>query len=447
MKPKIRVELSDKANRKLLEDFLAEKYELSREEFDLLIVDETTLKIGKERIKRLKEGVFLPVLLVARGRVAEESWELIDEVIKVPVEKKELLKRIEALLKARMQALELKKHAEMLELELASLFEAIGNPILVISPDFEILYANRRTAEIFSAFGISDFIGKKCYSLFHGTDRPIDVCPALKAIKSGKVETKEMEIPVLGGTFVVTTTPIFKNGELFKIVHIAVDVSPLKEVEKEIRSLLFRISRLNELLGVIYRINRQMVRRSRFEEVISDVVHELKALGESFFTTEKERSCVKRALESNEIIREHSEDCKFYAEHANKEVVAVPIEVNSEVGVLLLISESLSESEFELVKTLIEDVKFVKEKLRLEEEKTRLLEQLNKNIEEFAFLVDRIRNPLAVISAYAELFAEESLRNKIIEQVLRIDEIISRLDMLWFDSEKLRGKIEPTKRE
>ncbi|MEM2060297.1 MAG: PAS domain-containing protein [Archaeoglobaceae archaeon] len=441
MKPKIRIEIFGKANRKLLEEFLSEKYEISESEFDLLIIDELTLKMKMEEIEKIRSGTFLPVLLVAKERVEEEVWRFVDEVIRIPIQKAELLKRVEALLRARMQAIELEKHSKMLELELGALFESIGNPVLVLSPNFEIIYANRKTKELLEAIGISDFAGLKCHKVFHGKDEPVEFCPVNAMLKSGKTETREMEVPILGGSFVVTATPIFEDGKLKKIIHIAVDVTQLREAEKEIRSLFSEVSRLNELLRVIYRVNRQMVRRKDFGEVIADVVRELGKLGECFYTQEKDRHCVRRAIERKEIVREHSEDCRFYQEHKEKQVIVYPLETDSEVGALFFITERLRESEFELIKTLMGDIEFVKEKLRLEDEKTRLLEQLQRNINEIAYLVDGIRNPLAAIFALTELFADDNLREKVHKQVLRIDKIISRLDKVWLDSEKIKNTI------
>lgn len=51
MKPKTRIELSSKANRRLVKELLAEKYEISDRDFDLLIIDETMLKINREEVK------------------------------------------------------------------------------------------------------------------------------------------------------------------------------------------------------------------------------------------------------------------------------------------------------------------------------------------------------------------------------------------------------------
>lgn len=126
------------------------------------------------------------------------------------------------------------------------------------------------------------------------------------------------------------------------------------------RSLLSQLSRLNELLRVVYRINRQIVKSKSFEEVLADVVRELSSLGECFLSFDEERSCVRRAIESGKVVREHSEDCKFYEKHSEKSVIAAPIEIDSRIGALVLISEKLSESEFELIEALIDDVKFAR---------------------------------------------------------------------------------------
>ncbi|MCS7118427.1 MAG: hypothetical protein NZ894_00005, partial [Archaeoglobaceae archaeon] len=96
MKPKIKIEIAVKSNRKLVEGLLSEKYEISSKGFDLLIIDEAMLKLRMEEIKKLKSGIFIPILFLARGKVEDELWELVDEVVRTPVEKKEFLKRIEA---------------------------------------------------------------------------------------------------------------------------------------------------------------------------------------------------------------------------------------------------------------------------------------------------------------------------------------------------------------
>lgn len=79
----------------------------------------------------------------------------------------------------------------------------------------------------------------------------------------------------------------------------------------------------------------------------------------------------------------------------------------------------------------------ITEQRRLEELKRQAYEQLESNIEMFATLVDKIRNPLSIISGLCEL--EMGERSKIVEeQIERIDEIIRELEEGWVGSENVR---------
>lgn len=64
-------------------------------------------------------------------------------------------------------------------------------------------------------------------------------------------------------------------------------------------------------------------------------------------------------------------------------------------------------------------------------------EQINKNIEQFAVLNDRIRNPLSVILTLAS-FSETVENEKIAEQVKIIDNLVDELDKGFIESEKVR---------
>ncbi len=72
------------------------------------------------------------------------------------------------------------------------------------------------------------------------------------------------------------------------------------------------------------------------------------------------------------------------------------------------------------------------------EKREELLRQLVENIRTLAYLVDRIRNPLTVIRAFAEIYIDnEEVRNKIIQQVERIVDIVRNLDVSWTESERI----------
>jgi PAS domain S-box-containing protein len=82
----------------------------------------------------------------------------------------------------------------------------------------------------------------------------------------------------------------------------------------------------------------------------------------------------------------------------------------------------------------------ITERKQMEVTQRKALEQIEKNIEQFAILGDHIRNPLTVIVGIASITAGE-ISEKIIMQAKEIDKIITRLDIGWIESEKVRDFI------
>jgi PAS domain S-box-containing protein len=82
----------------------------------------------------------------------------------------------------------------------------------------------------------------------------------------------------------------------------------------------------------------------------------------------------------------------------------------------------------------------ITERKQMEMAQRRALEQIERNIEQFAILGDHIRNPLTVIVGLASIAAEE-VSDRILVQAKEIDRIITRLDMGWIESEKVRDFI------
>ncbi len=66
------------------------------------------------------------------------------------------------------------------------------------------------------------------------------------------------------------------------------------------------------------------------------------------------------------------------------------------------------------------------------------LVQIEKNMEQFQILNDRIRNPLAIIMSIASMTESKDSEN-IIDQVKQIDDLVTRLDQGWVQSEAVRA--------
>ncbi|PKL59551.1 MAG: hypothetical protein CVV33_07240, partial [Methanomicrobiales archaeon HGW-Methanomicrobiales-4] len=74
---------------------------------------------------------------------------------------------------------------------------------------------------------------------------------------------------------------------------------------------------------------------------------------------------------------------------------------------------------------------------RLELEKNTAIGQIEKNLAQLATLNDEIRNPLTVISMYADMVENRQMTEKIINQVTQIDMMINQVDRRWNESEKI----------
>jgi len=74
-----------------------------------------------------------------------------------------------------------------------------------------------------------------------------------------------------------------------------------------------------------------------------------------------------------------------------------------------------------------------------EEMKRRSYEQLENNIEQFATIIDNIRNPLSSVVLLAEVSDDKKVSDQIIHQCDDIEEVISTLDEGWAKSEDIRN--------
>ena len=81
----------------------------------------------------------------------------------------------------------------------------------------------------------------------------------------------------------------------------------------------------------------------------------------------------------------------------------------------------------------ITDWKQIEEKMKREG-----LSRIEKNMEQFLILNDEIRNPLQVIAGYADL-SDNRFREQIEEQIRIINDLVTRLDDGWVESEKVRS--------
>ncbi len=111
-----------------------------------------------------------------------------------------------------------------LTLEFHALLDAISDPIVLLSPDMQIIWANKGAA-LMVGVDVEELKGKTCYQIRHGLSEPCEYCPTIKTFASGKSES--VEVMVSEGTcWNVRAYPIRNDaGDVVNVIEMIADVS------------------------------------------------------------------------------------------------------------------------------------------------------------------------------------------------------------------------------
>ena len=134
--------------------------------------------------------------------------------------------------------------------EWEDIFQAIGHPTIILDPKHGIIKANKAALNL-TGLTENQLKGRKCFDVFHTTDKPPGSCPMEALLHTGSLETVEMIMEALDGTFLVSCTPISDtDGNIEKIIHIATDITEAKKLESELRHA-HKVEALGTLSGGI----------------------------------------------------------------------------------------------------------------------------------------------------------------------------------------------------
>jgi len=126
------------------------------------------------------------------------------------------------------------------------IFDAIGHPAVILDPCHKIIAANAASVKL-TGKPVSEIIGRQCYEVFHLNKTSVSPagCPMETMLKSGRIETTEVEMETLGGIFLVSCTPMFdEQGRLEKVIHIATDITSHRKTENQLRDNEGKFKRL-----------------------------------------------------------------------------------------------------------------------------------------------------------------------------------------------------------
>ncbi len=143
-------------------------------------------------------------------------------------------------------------------------FNVIPDHIAILDNKHRIIRANKAMANKLGLLP-DEIEGLSCHMCIHGTKDPISGCPHSMLLKDGKQHVAEVFEEKLGGSFLVSVSPIVdKFGVIKGSVHVARDISEQKKREEE-------LYKLNRTLEALSKSSQAMTRTSDEREFLDEV--------------------------------------------------------------------------------------------------------------------------------------------------------------------------------
>lgn len=120
------------------------------------------------------------------------------------------------------------------EKEMENIFESISDMLYLSSSDYTIKRINKAVTQRIGK-PPEEIVGRKCYEVFHGLDKPWVKCPHHKTLMTKKPFIEEVDDPNLGGTFLISSSPFFDQfGQILGTIHIVRDVTEIKKLRNKL---------------------------------------------------------------------------------------------------------------------------------------------------------------------------------------------------------------------
>ena len=218
------------ANRAALSLLGAEEYEQLIGHRIMKYIHPADRDVVQERVKRAVAGE-ASSLLEVRG-LSLDGREIIVESVGVPV----MFNGLPAV-QVILRDIAERKRSEVLiregKEEWERTFDSVPDLIAILDKNHRIVRLNRAMSERLGR-NLEECIGLTCYEAIHGTACPPWFCPHVMTMADGQVHETEMVAQIFDGDYLVTTSPLFdQQGEIYASVHMARDISALKQARKK----------------------------------------------------------------------------------------------------------------------------------------------------------------------------------------------------------------------
>jgi len=113
-------------------------------------------------------------------------------------------------------------------------FDAIGDSVILLDSEFNILQANAATS-ILLGKPLDEIVGQRCCKLVHGSNEPLENCPMVEAKTTKKRQKAEFYIVEKGIWALISVDPILdEQGNMTRAVHIIRDITDRKRIEEDL---------------------------------------------------------------------------------------------------------------------------------------------------------------------------------------------------------------------
>jgi len=216
---------------------------LAHADYDAILCDHNLRSwTGLEALEILKRsGKEIPFLAVT-GVLGDEAAV---EYVKQGATDYVLKQRLERLLIALSRALRDKTHQEeatQLQEQIALAkrdweltFDSVPDPIMLVNEDSCVRRVNRALVELVG-LDFSQVVGRYCYEVMHGSDKPPQNCPHQCLLKTGLEARADIEEPWLGKIFDHACSPLRdSSGALVGSVVVLRDITERQRLEEQLR--------------------------------------------------------------------------------------------------------------------------------------------------------------------------------------------------------------------
>jgi diguanylate cyclase (GGDEF)-like protein/PAS domain S-box-containing protein len=184
----------------------------------------------------LWQAMFLSLALADRYSIMQRNFQHVLED-KVTERSAELVEANENLHREILERKRGEKAIERAKRDWEETFDTVPDLIAIIDRNHVIQRLNKAMADKLKLHP-KDAIGRNCYEFCHGADRPFPGCPLLQSLADGVEHSAEVDEPILGGTFLVSVTPMEGNNhQPNRFVHVARDITERKNFEERLRRL------------------------------------------------------------------------------------------------------------------------------------------------------------------------------------------------------------------